>query len=144
MTRAPDVYLIDTCVISEARKKEKANPGVQQFFARVEDERIPVYLSVVVIGELRRGIELIRHRNDLSQAQRLDAWFNKLLRDYEDCILEFDIEMAQMWGKLRVPFHENALDKQIAATALLNDLIVVTRNEAHFKATPVKLLHPFT
>lgn len=137
------MYLIDTDVISESRKQERAAQGVRLFFDHVEEEQIPVYLSVVTIGELRRGVELIRHRNDLSQAKTLDSWLRKLLTDYEDCILTFDAEAAQMWGRLRVPHPENAFDKQIAATALLYDLIVVTRNESRYKGTGVKVLNPF-
>ena len=144
MTRERDVYLIDTDVISEARKKEKAHPGVQRLFMRAEEQRIPSYLSVVTVGELRRGIEIIRHRNDVAQATVLEVWLKKILKEYEDCILSFDAETAQMWGRLRVPRHENALDKQIAATAIMHDLTLVTRNEEHFKGTGVRILNPFT
>ena len=134
------MYLIDTCVISETRKKSKAHPGVQRFFAHVDEDEIPVYLSVVTVSELRRGVEIIRHRKDLPQAELLENWLQKTLKDYEDNILDFDAETAQMWGKLRVPHHENAIDKQIAATALLHDLTVVTRNRDHFAGTSVKIL----
>jgi predicted nucleic acid-binding protein len=137
------MYLIDTDVLGELRKKDKADRGVRDFFARVEAEQAPVYLSVVTIGELRRGIELIRHRGDASQAAQLETWLHKVLGDYEDCILEFDAESAQMWGRLRVPHPENALDKQIAAIALIHGLTVVTRNERHFQGCGVGLLNPF-
>ena len=66
------MYLIDTNVISEARKREKADPGVQTFFAGAIDQGLAIFLSVVTIGELRRGVELIRHRGDDSQADRLE------------------------------------------------------------------------
>src|SRR5260370_9654911 len=65
------VYLIDTNVVSETRKKERANPGVARFFDRVAPSGEPVYLSSISVGELRRGVELIRHRGDAEQAQRL-------------------------------------------------------------------------
>jgi predicted nucleic acid-binding protein len=58
------MYLIDTNVISEARKRARANRGVRQFFQRVIEERTPIFLSVITLGELRRGIELLRHRGD--------------------------------------------------------------------------------
>lgn len=143
MPRLQRVYLIDTNVVSEARKREKAHPGVRSFFARIEAERIPVYLSVVTIGELRRGVELIRHRNDVLQAEQLETWLQKILTDYDECILAFDTEVAQMWGRMRVPHPENALDKQIAATALMYGLTVVTRNEHHLKGIGVDVLNPF-
>ena len=137
------MYLIDTNVISEARKKDKADPGVRRFFTQVEAEDTPIYLSVVTIGELRRGIELIRHRGDALQAQQLEAWLQTVLTEYADCILPMDEEVAQLWGRLRVPHPERALDKQIAATALIYSLTVVTRNQRDFAATGVRVLNPF-
>ncbi len=135
------MYLIDTDVISELRKKSKADPGVRRFFANEAQD--PVYLSVVTIGELRRGIELIRHRGDAHQARQLETWLQKILSKYEDRILPLDVDSAQIWGRLRVPHPENALDKQIAATALTHSLTVVTRNERHYRDTGVTVLNPF-
>jgi predicted nucleic acid-binding protein len=138
------VYLIDTNVISEARKRERANPGVVAFLREAAARDEAVYLSVVTIGEPRRGIELIRHRGDKPQATLLERWLGTVLRDYEHQILAFDAEAAQVWGRLRVPNPEHELDKQIAATALVHDLTVVTRNEPHFRATGVRVLNPFS
>lgn len=137
------MYLVDTDVISESRKGATANPGVRRFFQEAAQHDEGVYVSAITIGELRRGVEKIRHRGDLGQAEHLERWLNRTTEDYAEAILPFDEEMAQVWGKLRVPHHENPLDKQIAATALINDLIVVTRNIAHFEATGVRLLNPF-
>jgi predicted nucleic acid-binding protein len=67
------VFLIDTNVISEARKRAKANRGVRAFFQQVSRERSPAFISVITVGELRRGIELIRHRGDRRQAERLET-----------------------------------------------------------------------
>lgn len=138
------MYLIDTNVISEARKRTKANRGVRQFFRWVIKERPPVFLSVITLGELRRGIELLRQRGDSRQAGRLEEWLEALLSEYQDFIWDIDTDIAQLWGRLRVPHPENALDKQMAATALIHDLTVVTRNEADFRKTGVRVLNPFT
>lgn len=138
------MYLIDTNVISERRKRSNANPGVQAFFSRVLQENTEVFLSAVTIGELRRGVELIRYRGDGRQAERLARWLDALVRDYQACILAIDTDIAQLWGRLRVPHPENALDKQIAATALIYDLTVVTRNQSDFTPIGVRVLNPFT
>jgi len=138
------VYLVDTDVISEARKGDKANSGVREFFDNASRNNIALFLSAITIGELRQGVELIRHRGDSAQSSRLERWLDHLTVDYADSILPFDQETAQIWGRLRVPHPENPLDKQIAATALIYDLTVVTRNTDHFEPTGVALVNPFT
>jgi toxin FitB len=137
------VYLVDTDVISELRRKDKANPRVTAFFKDAAADDLPLYLAAVTIGELRRGIELIRHRGDARQANMLERWLDGLLAQYSENVLPFDADAAQLWGRLRVPHPENPLDKQIAATALLYDLVLVTRNVRHFEPTGVKLRDPF-
>ena len=137
------MYLIDTNVISEARKQGKANPGVIAFFQRASAQDEAIYLCVITVGELRRGVELIRHRGDKQQAALLDAWLAEVIDEYADNVLAFDAEAAQVWGRLRVLRAGHELDKQIAAIALVNDLTVVTRNAADFVDTGVRLNNPF-
>jgi predicted nucleic acid-binding protein len=137
------MYLIDTNIVSETRKKKRANPGVAGFFDHVVASGEPVYLSVVSVGELRRGVELIRHRGETDQARLLEAWLTTILDRYRENILAFEADAAQVWGRLRVPNAGHELDKQIAAIALVNDLTVVTRNTADFEGTGVKLMNPF-
>jgi len=139
----PIMYLIDTNVISEVRKKTKANTGVKKFFKNASSDNSRLYLSAITIGELRRGVESIRYRNDLKQALQLEKWLKVIVSEYSEMILDFTEVEAQVWGALRVPHHENSIDKQIAAIALVNDLTVVTRNTEDFKGTGVKLLDPF-
>jgi len=137
------MYLVDTDVISERRRGGTCDPGVRGFFATAHSAGTPLYLSVVTICELRQGVERIRHRGDDRQAQRLERWLEQTCSDFADSILAIDLEIADLWGRLRVPDHENPLDKQIAATALMYGLIVVTRNTAHFAPTGVAVLNPF-
>jgi predicted nucleic acid-binding protein len=138
------MYLVDTDVISEARKGEKGNPGVRQFFRDAERDNVPLYLSVITLGELRQGVENVRHRGDEPQARLLERWLNRITATFEDAILAVDREIAELWGRLRVPNPENPLDKQIAATAVINDLTVVTRNTAPYSATGARVFNPFT
>jgi predicted nucleic acid-binding protein len=137
------MYLIDTDVISEARKEGKANEGVRAFFDAAHRNDVPMYLSVITIGELRQGVEIIRHRGDEPQARVLERWLDRVIDRFEDAILSFDEDAAQIWGRLRAPNRENPLDKQIAATAIINDLTVVTRNTSHYESTGARLLNPF-
>lgn len=138
------MYLIDTNVVSEFRKRSRANPGVMRFLDEIVNRGTPVYLSAITLGELRRGVESIRHRGDLEQAERLERWLESVLADFESCILPFESEAAQVWGRLRAPHPEHEIDKQIAATALVYDLIVVTRNLTHFVPTGVRAVNPFS
>lgn len=137
------MYLIDTDVISEIRKRERADAGVVAFFRQAVADDTSLYLSAITVGELRRGVEIIRHRGDQDQADTLDQWLGLVLDKYLENILPIDAEVAQIWGRLRVPHPENPLDKQIAATALIHDLTLVTRNVKHFENLGVRLVNPF-
>jgi len=137
------MYLIDGNVLGEIRKKRKANKGVLRFFESAIGNNENLYVSVITIGELRRGVELIRYRGDVPQAKQLEKWLKVILAEYQDNIFGLDEDVAQLWGKLRSPHHEHAIDKQIAATALIHGLTVVTRNEKDFTKTGSKVLNPF-
>lgn len=137
------MYLVDTNVISEVRKRDRADKGVIAFFRKAAQDDVDLYLSAVTVGELRRGVEIIRHRGDKPQATRLENWLDGVLREFASNILAVDEEVGQLWGRLRVPHPEHSLDKLIAATALIHDLIVVTRNVDDFAGTGTRVLNPF-
>lgn len=136
------MYLIDTNLISELRKGKKANRGVQEFWQAVDPDL--VHLPVQTIGEIRRGIENIRHRGDQRQSDTLEHWLASLIIEYAGRILSFDRDCAQVWGKLTSPHNQNSIDKQIAAIALVHELTVVTRNTDDFAGTGVLLINPFS
>ena len=139
----PVMFLIDTNVISETRKGRRADAGVRDFWATAARDNTPLFLAAVTIGELRRGVELIRHRGDQPQAKLLEQWLAEVLQTYGDRVLDRDGDAAQISGRLRVPNPHNAINKQIAAIALLHDLTVVTRNIDDFAGCGVRRLNPF-
>jgi hypothetical protein len=88
------MYLIDTNLLSESRKRGRANSGVIDFFERATLTGQMLYLAAVSLGELRRGFEIIWYRGDAEQAHRLTTWLKLIVRQYENRILPFDVESA--------------------------------------------------
>lgn len=136
------MYLLDTNFVSELRKGPRANPGALAFFATLRAEDL--YLPVQTLGEIRRGVENLRGRGDHPQAERLEAWLDRLIAEHAPRILDFDRDCAQIWGRLLSPHPQHPIDKQIAAIALLYDLTVVTRNSADFAPLGVRHYNPFS
>jgi predicted nucleic acid-binding protein len=137
------MYLLDTDVISETSRGSKLNAGVRRFLEQAEQSASPLFISVVSVGELRRGVEILRRRKDLRRLRNLESWLETLLARHESHILDFGREEAHVWGWLRVPHPENELDKQIAATAITHHLTVVTHNRRHFADLHVEVIDPF-
>lgn len=133
-------YLLDTNVISELRKGERADPRVTAWFADLADEEI--FLSVLTIGEIRRGIESVRRR-DPDAAASLDSWLARLSEAHRDRILAVDRAIAEEWGRMNVPDPLPVVDGLLAATARVLSLTLVTRNIADVKSTGTQLLDPF-
>jgi hypothetical protein len=133
-------YLIDTNVISELRKGERADPGVRSWISGVADGEL--FLSVLVLGELRRGVERIRRR-DRASASALDAWLRRLLIAHRERILPITAEIAEAWALLNVPDPLPVIDSLLAATAQIHGLTLVTRNTRDMARTGVRMLNPF-
>ncbi len=132
-------FLLDTNVVSEVRKRT-ANPNVQAWLASVAG--LELHLTVLVIGEIRQGIERMRRR-DPAQAAAYEAWLSTLLRDYADRIVPVTAEVAQEWGRLNVPDPLPVIDGLLAATAKVRGWTLVTRNTADLARSGVLLLNPF-
>lgn len=133
-------YLLDTNVISELRKGERADGNVTAWFATLAEEEI--FLSVLTIGEIRRGIESVRRR-DPDSAAALDRWLALLGEAHADRILPVDRAIAEEWGRMNVPDPLPVVDGLLAATARVLGLTLVTRNVADVKDTGIELLDPF-
>jgi predicted nucleic acid-binding protein len=134
--------LLDTCVLSELRRP-KCNPAVRQAVEVLDSGDL--FLSVVSIGEIAKGIVLLRERK---QKHELRIWLQSLERLYADRILDIDIETSHMWGELTAAMQQKgrvlpAADGLIAATARRHGLHVMTRNAEHFAPAGVLVLNPW-
>lgn len=133
-------YLVDTNVVSEFRKGDRGEKNVAAWFAAVEDDEL--FLSVLVIGELQRGVDRIRRR-DAAGAVALDSWLGKLIAKFDDRILPVTLPIARLWGSFGVPDPIPTVDGLLAATAVHHDLVLVTRNVKDVERTGVPTLNPF-
>ena len=134
-------YLLDTNVLSELRKGRRCNPRVAAWFSGVADADL--CLSVLVVGEIRRGIEAIRRRNG-ARAAALDQWLARLVRDHGERILPVDRRVAEEWGRLTAARAASVVDALLAATARVHGLTLVTRNVRDVQWTGVSCVNPFT
>jgi predicted nucleic acid-binding protein len=133
-------FLLDTNVISEIRKRERAHPNVAKWVAQTPVKEIGT--SVVVLAEIRRGIELKR-RNDPDQAEGFDRWFSQMRTRLGDRVLPIDEPVAEAWALLSVPDPLPLIDGLLAATTKVHGLTLVTRNTADIVRTGVSVLNPF-
>jgi predicted nucleic acid-binding protein len=134
-------FLVDTNIISEIRKRERAHPNVTAWVARTPVEDIGT--SVLVLAEIRRGIELKR-RSDPEQARSLDRWFSQMRTRLGDRVLPIDEPVAEAWALLGLPNPLPPIDGLLAATAKVHGLTFVTRNVADIAGVGVSLLDPFS
>ena len=134
-------FLLDTNVISELRKRDRAHPNVARWVARTAVKDIGT--SVVVLAEIRRGIEMKR-RSDSNQADALDRWFRQMRTRLADRVLPIDEPIAEAWAIIGIPNPLPLIDGLLAATARIYGLTVVTRNVADIARTGVSFLDPFS
>ena len=133
------MLLLDTNVVSALRRPDR-HPRATQWVAAQQPATL--FLSVVTIGEIRRGITL-QERGNGPFARELTVWLSRLLTMYGDRVLSLDVPAAQRWGRLSASLGYDSADLMIAATALEYGLTVVTRNVKHFEPTGVPVLNPF-
>ena len=134
------MFLIDTDVLSALRKRQR-NPHVVQWM--LDQRMTDLYLSVVSLGEIERGITRQRRR-DPTFARVLAAWLGNVMALSHTRILDVDLSTARRWGRLSATLGHESADLLIAATALEHGLTVVTRNVRDFEPTGVPVLDPFS
>jgi hypothetical protein len=133
------MYLLDTMVLSELRKRRR-DAALVTWLEHVRPT--DVYLSVVTIGEVEKGIAR-QQRIDPTFAEQLAGWLDEVLRYYGSRILAVDVNVARRWGRLADAYGHAGADLLIAATAIEHGLAVVTRNVRHFEGTGASLVNPF-
>ena len=133
-------FLVDTNVVSELRKADRCDAKVRAWFEAVAEDAI--YLSVLTVGELRRGVELIRRRDHRS-AQALDVWIAQIVSAHGFRLLPVDDAVADVWGRMNVPDPLPVVDGLLAATAVVHGLTLATRNLRDVERTGVACLNPF-
>ena len=132
-------YLLDTNIISELKKKSP-NQDVVNWFEETDTDDL--YLSCITIGELKSGA-LKKSKTDVKTGKLLIKWINGLMADYEEQILNIDLETCEIWAQLLNIDSTNAIDGLIAAQCLQSNMVLVTRNIKHFNMFDIKLFNPF-
>ncbi len=135
---AERVYLLDTNVVSELRRL-KPHRGVVAWLESVPDEHL--HLSAVTVGELQAGVEITREQ-DLAKAEAIEAWIEQVEQTWN--VLTMDGRTFRVWARLMHRRSDELIEEaMIAATAIVHNLVVVTRNVRDFEALGVKTLDPF-
>jgi predicted nucleic acid-binding protein len=133
-------YLIDTNIISEVRKGKRCDPNVASWYEKIED--VSLYLSVLVIGEIRKGIERIRPKDSV-QAAAIESWLVAVDKAFGERILPVDRAVANEWSRLNASRPLPVIDGLLAATAKIHRMTLVTRNTAEIADLDVHILNPF-
>jgi hypothetical protein len=133
-------YLIDTNIISEVRKGNRCDAHVSAWYASIADDEL--FLSTLVLGEIRKGIELARPK-DPTKAVALERWLRQVEAAFDDRVLGIDNAISDRWGRMSAIRPIPVLDGLLAATAASNGLTLVTRNDRDLAGLDVKVLNPF-
>ena len=128
-------FLLDTNVLSELRRGPKCNPQVRAWAQSLGSQ--PCYISVLSLGEIRKGIEILRRKSP-AQVPVFEDWLERLTAEYEDFILPVTEEIVDHWGRLNAKQSQPVIDSLLAATATHFRLTIATRNVADFPGdTPI-------
>lgn len=131
-------FLLDTNVVSEIRRDR--DPNVRAWAETAHD--VDLYLSVLTVGEIRKGIERVRER-DPNQASALTSWLSQLRERFARRLLPVDVEAAEEWGRLNAGSPRRTVDSLLAATARVHNLTLVTHSVGDFVGCGVPVLDPW-
>ena len=134
------MIVLDTNVISEVRKGPRCNSNVAAWYEKLEDADL--HLSVLVVGEIRKGIEKAR-TPDPGKAAALEQWLAAVIQNFAPRILPLDVRVSEEWGRMSAIRSVPVVDALMAATAKVNGLTLVTRNARDVSVLGVALLNPF-
>jgi len=133
-------FLIDTNVISEIRKGARCDQKVAAWYASIKDQDL--FLSVLTLGEIRRGMELARPR-DPAKAEALQKWLKSVVTAFGDRVIAVDVAASDEWGRISAMRPVPVIDGLLAATARVHRLTLVTRDESGVRGLGVSVLNPF-
>jgi predicted nucleic acid-binding protein len=133
-------FLLDTNILSEFRKGIRCDPNVSHWAAKESTQAH--YISVLSLGEIRKGIELLRKKSP-EKCVPLENWLQKLHSDYANCTIAITPEISERWGELLSRRSLPVIDSLIAATALEFGLTLVTRNTKDFDDLGISIVNPF-
>jgi predicted nucleic acid-binding protein len=133
-------FLIDTNVISEVRKGSACDRRVAAWYESIADSEL--FLSVLVLGEIRKGVELVRPR-DPQKARALDAWLGEVEAAFAERTLPVDRKVSIEWGRMSAMRSIPIVDGLLAATAKTHHITLVTRNDTQVADLGAKILNPF-
>jgi predicted nucleic acid-binding protein len=133
-------YLLDTNVLSEVRKGNRAHPAVRKWWSDTNAK--DVYLSVMVLGEIRQGIERLKNK-DLEKAREIERWLQSISKTMGTRLLGINYRVADVWGRMGAERTLPLVDSLLAATAVAHDLTLVTRNTKDVIDTGARNLNPF-
>ena len=134
-------FLADTNIISEVRKGLRCDENVGKWYSQVG--QADIFISVIALGEIRKGIEQLRHRGDLPQTEMLERWLTELTGRFEDRILAVKPDIADIWGRISSIRPVPIADGLMAATAIQHDLTLATRNLRNVDGLGPKVINPF-
>ena len=135
------MFLLDTNVVSEVRKGRRSDPSVSNWYTGVGESQF--FISSLTIGEIRRGIELVRRRGDIEQAEALETWVQTIVEEFSGRILSVDADVADTWGRMSALRPVPVVDGLLAATAEVHDMTLVTRNVSDVEGLGVQVFNPF-